>query len=213
VQATAAGLPMRRFGSRLRREELRHRAQAPLHLPGRPTHHANLDNRDPSEGAVGVAEYAFRRHQAQVYRYLRRKTGDDDDAEELTQEVFTDAAAALKRMRCRPTSMLALLYTIAQRRFVDEMRRRPHSGELVTLDAANQAIHASECGDVGRAIRVAITRLPTGQGQVVCMRLLEGCSFSEIGMLIGTTEAACKMRFHRGMRALREDLRRQGIEP
>jgi hypothetical protein len=96
---------------------------------------------------------------------------------------------------------------------VDEMRRRPHSGELVTLDAANQAIHASECGDVGRAIRVAITRLPTGQGQVVCMRLLEGCSFSEIGMLIGTTEAACKMRFHRGMRALREDLRRQGIEP
>jgi hypothetical protein len=71
----------------------------------------------------GLAEYAFRHHQAQIYRYLRRKTGDHDQAEELTQEVFADAAITLSRMDCRPASVLALLYTIAQRRFADEVRR------------------------------------------------------------------------------------------
>jgi DNA-directed RNA polymerase specialized sigma24 family protein len=46
-----------------------------------------------------------------------------DQAEELTQEVFADAAITLSRMDCRPASVLALLYTIAQRRFADEVRR------------------------------------------------------------------------------------------
>src|SRR5438046_4391003 len=33
----------------------------------------------------GVAEYAFRHYQAQIYRYLRRWTAHSDQAEELTQ--------------------------------------------------------------------------------------------------------------------------------
>ncbi len=43
-----------------------------------------------------VAERAFRRHYGQVYRYVRRRTGDHHRAEELTQQVFADAAAALR---------------------------------------------------------------------------------------------------------------------
>ncbi|MDP9284639.1 MAG: RNA polymerase sigma factor, partial [Actinomycetota bacterium] len=82
----------------------------------------------------GLAELAFRRHHAQIYRYLRRKTGDADRAEDLAQEVFADAASALARGDWRPASMLAWLYTIAQRRFADEVRRRRHSYNGVPLD-------------------------------------------------------------------------------
>jgi RNA polymerase sigma factor (sigma-70 family) len=162
----------------------------------------------------GLAEDAFRSHRAQIYRYLRRRTGDADEAEELTQEVFVDAAITLSRMNCRPASVLALLYTIARRRFADEMRRRVRSRDRLMLDGLAEDSTVSECvEDVGRAIHEAISRLPTCQGQVVCMKLLEGCSFSEIGALVGATEAAAKMRFHRGLQALRADLGRQGIEP
>jgi DNA-directed RNA polymerase specialized sigma24 family protein len=45
------------------------------------------------------------------------------------------------------------------------------------------------------------------------MKLIEGCSFAEIASLVGATEAAVKMRFQRGLRALREDLELQGIGP
>jgi DNA-directed RNA polymerase specialized sigma24 family protein len=38
--------------------------------------------------------------------------------------VFADAAAALARLSSPPSEMLAWLYTIAQRRFLDEPRRR-----------------------------------------------------------------------------------------
>jgi len=57
----------------------------------------------------GLAELAFRRHHAQIYRYFRRRTGDPDRAEDLAQEVFTDAAAALTRGDWEPESMIAWL--------------------------------------------------------------------------------------------------------
>jgi RNA polymerase sigma-70 factor (ECF subfamily) len=162
----------------------------------------------------GLAEYAFRHHHAQIYRYLRRKTGDHDQAEELTQEVFADAAITLLRMDCRPASVLALLYTIAQRRFADQVRRPNHSRERAGLDGVLEEIPSPEySAAVARGIREAMSRLPSDQGRVVCMKLIEGCSFSEIASFVGATEPAVKMRFQRGLRALREDLELQGISP
>ena len=168
----------------------------------------------PTKELEGLAEYAFRHHHAQIYRYLRRKTGDHEQAEELTQEVFADAAITLSRMDCRPASVLALLYTIARRRFVDEARRPAHALEPVALDDVAEAAPSSDYGPpVARAIRDGMARLPAEQRRVVCMKLIEGCSFSEIAALVGATEPAVKMRFQRGLRALREDLELQGIGP
>ena len=168
----------------------------------------------PTKELEGLAESAFRHHHAQIYRYLRRKTGDHEQAEELTQEVFADAAITLSRMDCRPASVLALLYTIARRRFVDEARRPAHTLEPVALDDVVEAAPSSDYGPpVARAIRDGMARLPAEQRRVVCMKLIEGCSFSEIAALVGATEPAVKMRFQRGLRALREDLELQGIGP
>ena len=68
-----------------------------------------------------VAEQAFRRHYGQVYRYLRRRTGDHHRAEDLTQQVF--AAAVVVSLQETESPSLAWLYTVAQRRFADELRR------------------------------------------------------------------------------------------
>ena len=45
------------------------------------------------------------------------------------------------------------------------------------------------------------------------LKLIEGCSFAEIASLIGVSEAAAKMRFQRGLAAVRRELERQGIQP
>ena len=86
-----------------------------------------------------VLDRAFRAHYGQVYRYLRGRTGDPDRAEDLAQQVFADAAEALPDFGPGAPSPLAWLYTVAQRRFVDEARRRAqgplvHAGPVPEYD-------------------------------------------------------------------------------
>jgi RNA polymerase sigma-70 factor, ECF subfamily len=162
----------------------------------------------------GVAEYAFRHHRTEIYRYLRRRTKNSDEAEELTQQVFADAAITLSRMDAGPGSILGLLYTIARRRFADAARRNGQRGEQVPLDDVDDDLAAPEYGsDVAHAIHDAIAQLPDEQRSVVCLKLIEGCSFAEIARHVAISEAAAKMRFQRGLAQLRRELERQGIQP
>jgi RNA polymerase sigma-70 factor, ECF subfamily len=166
--------------------------------------------------AVGSrTEEAFRRHYAQVFRFIRRRVSSDHEAEELAQLVFADAVSSLERFKPGATPVLALLYTIAQRRLADRSRtlsRRESLDELV--DARLQLVGDAEYGpDVAAAIRKALERLPQQQRQVVVLKLLQGLSFGEIAERVAATEAACKMRFARGLESLRDELRRAGVEP
>jgi RNA polymerase sigma-70 factor, ECF subfamily len=162
----------------------------------------------------GLAELAFRRHHAQIYRYLRRRTGDPDRAEDLAQEVFADAAAVLSRGDWRPTSLLAWLYTIAQRRFADDARRRRYILDRIPVDGFLDELSAPDYGpDVTRALSEAISRLSPNQQHVICMKLLRGSSFCDIASSMDVSEAAAKMRFQRALVALRADLVQQGIGP
>jgi len=161
-----------------------------------------------------LAEHAYRQHYGQVYRFLRRRTGSHHEAEELAQRVFTDAAAALSS-RNPPDSLLAWLYAVAERRFVDELRRRKKAKAYLAGQSpeAHLRVDPFYGSGVADALRRAIGGLPADQRSVVVMKVFEGRPFGEIASRLGTTEAACKMRFSRAIRQVREQLRQEGFEP
>jgi RNA polymerase sigma-70 factor (ECF subfamily) len=153
------------------------------------------------------AGLSFREHQASVYRYLLRRVNNHHEAEELTQRVFVDAAAALSDPNCRPDSMLAWLYTIAERRLVDELRRRTGtSAHLRQLPRNSMAADDAYGPALADAIRRSIERLPSSQRRVVVMKVFEGRPFAEIAEVVESSEAACKMRFSRAIRLVRAAL-------
>jgi RNA polymerase sigma-70 factor (ECF subfamily) len=155
-----------------------------------------------------AVERAFRRHYGQVYRYIRRRTGDRDRAEDLTQEVFAAAAAALPDFSGRADSALPWLYTVAKRRFIDEVRRQSREGPLE--EHRGELEYAPQ---LASTLQSALGRLGRDQQEVLTLKLLRGGSFAEIGRRIGVGEAAAKMRFVRALRALRAELQKEGIEP
>ena len=162
------------------------------------------------QGVNGVAEGAFRRHYHHVYGYLRRRIRDPHRAEELTQDVFAAAAANLPAAREGDPPVLAWLYTVARRRFVDETRRVQREKRISLPETRS----SSDYGPfLARALREALGELPRGQSHVIVLKLLRGLTFAEIGAEIGVTEAAAKMRFKRALEALREELIERGIEP
>jgi RNA polymerase sigma-70 factor, ECF subfamily len=158
----------------------------------------------------GAAEGAFRRHYGHVYGYFRRRVADPARAEELTQDVFAAAASSLPAERPGDPPVLAWLYAVARRRFVDEARRRSREHRLAGMLPARSS---SDYEPVAGALRDALAALPGGQAQVVLLKLVRGLTFAEIGAEVGLTEAAAKMRFVRALERLRADLSERGIEP
>ena len=152
-----------------------------------------------------LADDVFRRHYSEIYRFARRRTGDHFRAEELAQQVFADAASAL-RADGRPP--LAWLYAVARRRFADAARRNAREPALLPAPAE------TEYGlRLVNALRSALEQLPAAQREVVVLKLWRGAPFAEIAGLIGTSEEAARMRFSRGLATLRAVLTEEGIDP
>jgi len=161
-----------------------------------------------------VSEAAFREHYGRIYRYVRRRTDTHEQAEDLAQSVFAKAAEHLSRAELAGAPTLAWLYTVAERRLIDEARRRERRGVEVTLVDEATSARANEYGrEVSSALRGALRSLPQAQREVVVLRLLEGRPFAEIAVHLGASEAACKMRFARALGTIRHRLQGEGIEP
>jgi RNA polymerase sigma-70 factor, ECF subfamily len=155
------------------------------------------------------SEERLRTQYADVYRYLRARTRNKSAAEDLTQQVFADAASSLK---FGEAGELGLLYTIAKRRLIDELRRRGRDA-LPLPEVEAVAAPANYGPELGRTLAEAIGRLDPGHRQIVGLKLLRGLSFAEAAAIVGVSEAACKMRLRRALEELRRELDQKGVGP
>jgi RNA polymerase sigma-70 factor (ECF subfamily) len=160
-------------------------------------------------GALAAVERAFQEYHDDVYVYLLRRTKTPADAEDLTQDVFTDLVVAVRAAR-PPRSMEAWLYAIARRRFVDYLRRSCR--EASPIGRACEPIDDQiETHLFARPFCRLLARMPLEYRQVVVMRLLQGRSTREVAATLGTTEAACRMRLLRALRELRVAIAASGF--
>jgi RNA polymerase sigma factor (sigma-70 family) len=152
-----------------------------------------------------LADDVFRRHYAEIYRFIRRRTSDHHRAEDLAQQVFADAAASLRAEGPPP---LAWLYAVARRRFADAARRRAR--EFLPFAAPPEAEYGPR---LVAALRAAVEALPAAQREVVVLKLWRGAPFAEIAALLGISDEAARMRFSRALVTLRARLTEEGIDP
>jgi RNA polymerase sigma-70 factor (ECF subfamily) len=149
-----------------------------------------------------------------VFRFVRRRIGSPQAAEDITQEVFAAMAASLAGSARAAPPPLAWLYTVARRRIADEARRlaRSPAVPLELVEAGEAGAHAYG-GEVARALEAAVAALPQGQRLVLLERLIRGRSFADIAASLETTEEACRMRFMRALQQLRRECEKEGLTP
>jgi RNA polymerase sigma factor (sigma-70 family) len=161
-----------------------------------------------------MGEHALRDQYREVLRFVRRRVRSDETAEDVTQEVFADAASALVRSTDASPPTLAWLYTVAGRRIVDEARRRRARHATVPLELVEDPAAPAVYGDeVAQALRAGLASMPEGQRLVVTGRLLRGRSFADLARELGASEEACRMRFMRGLQHLRSVFEEEGLQP
>ncbi len=146
------------------------------------------------------------RHQAAVYRFAERYTGDADEALDIAQEAFASAFVALKRYDpARPFK--TWLMRIVVNKCHDWSRRRAvrrfFSGALpiehafdVAADIAAPDIAASDAMELAR-VSAAITRLPAPLREVLILRTIDAMSQAETATILGISEKAVENKLRR----------------
>jgi RNA polymerase sigma factor (sigma-70 family) len=158
-------------------------------------------------GERAAFDALFRRHAANLTRYLTRLTGSLAAAEDAVQLTFLSVVRSKDQYRAG-SKVKPWLYAIASNAARDRFRRT--SKEQVSAnDDGVDSNHDDVHGDAGlrRRLLEALQRLPEAQREAVVLHRLEGFTFAEIAEAVGANETAVKVRAFRGTQVLRDLLK------
>jgi RNA polymerase sigma factor (sigma-70 family) len=143
-------------------------------------------------------------HAPELHRFLVGMVGAFD-AEDCLQETFMSALRSYPRLR-HGDNLRAWLYTIAQRKATDVVRRRMRrpTRDLEGIEPAASPEPEPSDGTLWR--RVA--ELPAKQRTAIVHRFVLDLAYADIGLRMGVSEEAARQNVSAGLRTLR----REGIE-
>ncbi|MGW8267323.1 MAG: RNA polymerase sigma factor [Longimicrobiales bacterium] len=152
-----------------------------------------------------------RRHHASAFRVAVGILRDEDAAADVAQDAFLKAFKGLDGFRGDAAFRTWLLTITANeaRGFLRKLgRRRETALEAVGPLASDQATveDSLERDQEAERVKALLAHLPEKQRQAVTLRIFEGLSFKEVGVVIGSSEGAARVNYHHAVRKLKEML-------
>ncbi len=170
------------------------------------------DSDPPAQWEPPSWDEIVRAHSGRVYRLAYRLTGNQHDAEDLTQEVFVRVFRSLASYT--PGTFEGWLHRITTNLFLDGARRRQRIRfEGLGTDVAQRLPGTAESpaqvwddthldGDIQEALQA----LPPDYRAAVVLCDIEGFSYEEIAATMGVKLGTVRSRIHRGRAQLRSAL-------
>jgi RNA polymerase sigma factor (sigma-70 family) len=153
-----------------------------------------------------------REHSARVYRLAYRLTGNQHDAEDLTQEAFVRVFRSLSNYT--PGTFEGWLHRITTNLFLDMVRRRQRIRFEGLGDDAAERLRGREPSPAqvyddrhfDDDIQMALDALAPEYRAAVVLCDIEGLSYEEIAVTLGVKMGTVRSRIHRGRAQLRDAL-------
>jgi RNA polymerase sigma factor (sigma-70 family) len=153
-----------------------------------------------------------RQHSSRVYRLAYRLTGNQHDAEDLTQEVFVRVFRSLASYT--PGTFEGWLHRITTNLFLDMARRRQRirfeglGDQAVGLlrDDEPTPAQAFDARHLDTDVQQALEALAPEYRAAVVLCDIEGLSYEEIAATLGIKLGTVRSRIHRGRAQLRAAL-------
>jgi RNA polymerase sigma factor (sigma-70 family) len=159
-------------------------------------------------------EDVVREHGDRVYRLAYRLTGNQHDAEDLTQETFIRVFRSLATYQ--PGTFEGWLHRITTNLFLDMARRRARvrmeglpddTDRIAGGGPSPEQVFSSSHLDP--ELQAALDELHPDFRAAVVLCDVEGLSYEEIGATLGVKLGTVRSRIHRGRQALRNALERR----
>ncbi|MEM7142443.1 MAG: RNA polymerase sigma factor [Actinomycetota bacterium] len=158
----------------------------------------------------------YRRHVDAIHRFVLRRCGDPELAEDITASTFERALAGIDRFRWHPSGIAPWLFRIAGNLVTDHHRRQGRRrGERsaraadriqdrVVLDDLDRIDDADRLAD----LRDALDRLNPRYERALILRHLSGLDHDEAARAMGVTPKLMAVLVHRATNALRREVER-----
>jgi RNA polymerase sigma-70 factor (ECF subfamily) len=192
-----------------------------------------LPEGEPHAGSAGTSEEAewiraaqagdrsafarlVERYWDRLYRWLYHLTRDRHAAEDLTQETFLRALAAVKSFR-PGSNFRAWVFRIGHNNFVNQKRADRRTKHQLPDDAPAHDVGTAESDAENReALQVverALAELPPEFRAALMLHVYEGMSFREVAKALSTTEETARWRAFKARQKLMKVLSPELLPP
>ena len=155
-----------------------------------------------TDGELPDWDRSVERHARRVFRVALRILKSVQDAEDVSQDVFTEAFQLHKTGPVQ--SWTGLLVRLATLRSLDRLRRNRPSVELRECDRMSTVEPFEELGarELAHWLRKALAQLPDQQATVFVMHHFEHLSRAEISTTLGISPEAVSTALYKGRQRL-----------
>lgn len=174
------------------------------------------------KGEIAAFESLMTAYENRIYSLALRSTGSEQDAADITQEVFLRAWKNLDSFR-GDSSLSTWLYRVTSNLCVDFARKKAAEGmptsiddeespaaDLVDASRMAQPEAAAENSELREELQFALAQLSEEHRRVVLLRDVAGMTYTDIARTLGLEEGTVKSRLARARASLRKILLERG---
>ena len=165
--------------------------------------------RQAAKGDEEAFTLLYRRHQAALYRFALRMTGNTWAAEEIVQDVFMTLMRDPRKYDATRGALGAFLYGVARNRVLKHLERLPReisievknedgTGSGIVLQDPSTPAMWVEKRERRQQVRAAVLELPVEFREAVVLCELEELSYEEAAELMECPVGTIRSRLHRG---------------
>ncbi|TVR22019.1 MAG: sigma-70 family RNA polymerase sigma factor [Anaerolineaceae bacterium] len=156
-----------------------------------------------AQGDNGAISTIYRAHVQQIYRYIAYRVGSEEDAEDLTAEVFVRMVRNIAQYQPTGAPFEAWLYRIAANCIADFYRKNKQVTQVELMDNVisdaphpeQRLLDRQEVDELQSAIR----QLQDGEQTILILRFVERKSHHEVAEILGKSISAVKNAQHRAL--------------
>lgn len=157
------------------------------------------------KGDVDAFGVLWRHFQAPLLRYLRAKRMSQP--EDIASQVWIDIAGSIAGFEGDENDFRRLLFTVAHRRSVDDVRRSVRRPETLSdragenVPSQDAAADYADATSLSRALAIVQT-LPADMAEAVMLRVVNDMPISDVAAIMSRTEGSVRVLVHRGLKRL-----------
>jgi uncharacterized protein (TIGR03435 family) len=154
-----------------------------------------------------------RRYVNLVYSVALRQAGNPHQAEEIAQAVFIILARKASQLRHEKALSSWLFQTtrLTARNFLRSEARRQRREQEAYMESTSKEPAADVWPQLAHLLDPAVESLGEQDRRAVMLRFYEGRNLREVGLALGTSEAAAEKRVHRALEKIRKMFGQRGV--